>query len=153
MTDYEIGPIAEKDIDELLRLNYRCFENGENYTKHTFSYLLTQPNAFCCQIRAADGPMAAFLCVLIGDDGVGHITTVGVAPEHRRRGLGEKLLDHLNGQLAARGVGSVVLEVRVGNIAAQRLYSACGFTVVQRLSSYYNNGEDGFMMLKAVTME
>ena len=152
-TVYAVRPIAEKDLDELLRLNYRCFEDGENYTKHTFSYLLSQANALCCQVTTADGRMAAFLCVLIGEDGIGHITTIGVAPEHRRRGLGEKLLNHLNDQLAARGVSSVVLEVRIGNVAAQKLYSACGYTVVQRLSSYYNNGEDGFLMMKPVTQE
>jgi ribosomal-protein-alanine N-acetyltransferase len=53
--------------------------------------------------------------------------------------------------MAEREIGSVVLEVRVGNIPAQMLYKACGFSVVQRLSSYYNNGEDGFLMMKAVS--
>ena len=60
------------------------------------------------------------------------------------------LLDHLAATMKERGIGSGVLEVRVGNIPAQMLYKACGFTVVQRLSNYYNNGEDGFLMMKAV---
>ena len=149
-TVYSVRELAADDLDEVLRLNYRCFENGENYTKHTFSYLLSQPNAMCFQVETAEARMTGFLCVLLGNDGVAHITTIGVAPEHRRRGLGAMLLDHLSATMAERGIASVVLEVRVGNVPAQMLYKACGFSVVQRLSNYYNNGEDGFLMMKAV---
>ena len=101
-TVYLIRGLAAADLDDVLRLNYRCFENGENYTKHTFSYLLSQPNAVCFQVVTAEGRMAAFLCVLVGNDEVGHITTIGVSPEHRRRGLGAMLLNHLIATMAER---------------------------------------------------
>lgn len=148
--EYLVKPLTEKDLDEVLRLNLRCFENGENYTKHTFSYLLSQSNALCFQAAVKEGSMAAFLCVLVGKDGTAHITTIGVAPEHRRRGLAERLLKHLENTLAELRVGSVVLEVRVSNTAAQNLYKNCGYTVVQRLAGYYNDGEDAMLMIKAV---
>lgn len=149
-TSYTVRPLEVANLDEVLRLNYRCFENGENYTKHTFSYLLSQPNAICFQVTTAERRMAGFLCLLIGPDGTGHITTVGVAPEHRRRGLAEQMLVRLDQALIERGVASVVLEVRVSNLAAQSLYKTCGFNVVQRLTKYYNDGEDGFLMVKAL---
>lgn len=150
-TVYEVRPLATSDLDEVLRLNLRCFENGENYTKHTFSYLLSQPNAICFQAATAEGRMAGFLFVLVGDDGIAHITTVGVAPEHRRRGLAERLLGRLDEVLNEKGISSIVLEVRVGNRAAQSLYRTCGFSVTQRISGYYNDGEDGFLMVKALS--
>lgn len=149
-TSYSVQPLIERDLDEVLRLNLRCFANGENYTKHTFNYLLTQPNAICYQIATEERVMAGFVCVLVGNNGTAHITTIGVAPEHRRRRLAERLLAHLDRALAKRSIGSVMLEVRVSNRAAQDLYKHCGFSVVQRLSSYYNNGEDGFLMMKPV---
>lgn len=149
-TSYSVLPLAEKNLDDVIRLNFRCFENGENYTKHTFSYLLSQHNSVCLQVVTAESQMVAFLCVLLGEDGTGHITTIGVAPEHRRRGLGELLLGQLDEVLFKRGIRSVVLEVRNGNTAAQNLYKACGFTVVQRLAGYYNNGEDALLMVKAL---
>jgi ribosomal-protein-alanine acetyltransferase len=149
-TTYEVRRLAEIHLDEVLRLNLRCFKNGENYTKHTFSYLLTQPNALCYQILTAEGRMAGFVCVLANEDGTAHITTIGVAPEHRRRGLAEKLLEHLDGSLRSKGIYSVLLEVRVGNIAAQNLYKRCGYSITQRIAHYYNNGEDGFLMMKAL---
>lgn len=149
-TTYSIRPLIEANLDEVLRLNFRCFKDGENYTKHTFSYLLTQPNALCYRIVTAEGGMAGFICVLVGEEGSGHVTTIAVAPEHRRRGLAERLLAHLEDTLRRREVNSIVLEVRAGNTVAQSLYKACGFTVLQRLSGYYNNGEDGFLMMKAL---
>lgn len=149
-TTYVVRPLAEKNLEELLRLNTRCFRNGENYTKHTFAYLLNEPNALSYQIVTAEDQMAGFVCILVGEDGAAHITTIGVAPEHRRRGLAEQLISHLEHSLKAKKVGAVVLEVRVGNIAAQGLYQRCGFSVTQRISRYYNNGEDGFLMMKSL---
>ncbi|MEJ7699096.1 MAG: hypothetical protein WKF71_05540 [Pyrinomonadaceae bacterium] len=39
-TVYEIYPLTELHLKEVLTLNLRCFKQGENYTKYTFSYLL-----------------------------------------------------------------------------------------------------------------
>ena len=44
-TSYAVKRLSLKDIDRLLRLNLRCFKQGENYTRHTFNYLLTQPQS------------------------------------------------------------------------------------------------------------
>lgn len=149
-TSYFVRPLIDKNLEEVLRLNMRCFKNGENYTKHTFAYLLNEPNALSYQIVTAANQMAGFVCVLVGEDGAAHITTIGVAPEHRRRGLAEQLLSHLEHSLKAKKVGAIVLEVRISNTAAQNLYRLSGFSVVQRISNYYNNGEDGFLMMKSL---
>lgn len=149
-TTYSVHPLRETDLDALLRLNYRCFADGENYTRHTFVYLLTQPNALCFKSLTAKGHMVGFICLLAGEDGTGHITTIGVAPEHRRRGVAEEMLCHMDAALRTRGINSVMLEVRTGNIAAQMLYRTCGFAIVQTLPRYYNNGEDGYLLVKAL---
>ena len=98
-TSYTVHPLMERSVDELQRLNLRCFKNGENYTRHTFAYLLNEPNALCYQVVTAEGEMAGFVCVLIGVDGAAHVTTIGVAPEHRRRGVAAKLLTQLETSL------------------------------------------------------
>jgi len=149
-TTYSIRPLAVKHLDQVSRLNMRCFKNGENYTKHTFVYLLNEPNALSYQIVTASDQMVGFICVLVGDEGAAHVTTIGIAPEHRRRGLAERLLHHLETALKFRHIGSLMLEVRVSNKAAQNLYLQKGYSIVQRVSNYYNNGEDGFMMMKSL---
>ncbi len=150
-TVYAIHPLTEKQLKEVLNLNLRCFKAGENYTKYTFSYLLNEPDSLSYRIVTPTEQMVAFVFVMTNkEDGIGHITTIGVAPEHRRRGLANKLLNHAEAALRKRCVSIVMLEVRVGNLAAQNLYREFGYSIAQRLSKYYNNGEDGFLMVKSL---
>ena len=94
--------------------------------------------------------MVAFAFVMENENGSAHLTTIGVAPEHRRRGLAERLLLHIEKAVRARELGTIMLEVRVGNNAAQELYRRNGYTIVQRINKYYTNGEDCYLMIKGV---
>lgn len=149
MMNYEIRPLTEKHLKEVLKLNLRCFKEGENYTKHTFSYLLNEPNCLSYQLVTPNDQMIGFIFVMI-ELGIGHITTIGIAPEHRRRGLAQKLLNHTEKALQNRNITTATLEVRVGNSAAQNLYRGLQYSIVQRIKKYYNNGEDGFLMVKSL---
>jgi ribosomal-protein-alanine N-acetyltransferase len=148
-TTYEIHPLTEKHLKEVMRVNLRCFKKGENYTKHTFSFLLNEPTTLSYRVATPNEAIVGFIFVMT-NQGTGHITTVGVAPEHRRRGLAEKLLQHVEEALRQRDIATVSLEVRVSNIAAQSLYRGLRYTTVQRLNNYYNNGEDAFLMVKSL---
>ena len=149
-TSYAVRPLTEKRIKEVLKLNLRCFRNGENYTKYTFAYLFNEPRALSYQVVTEDASMAAYMFVIMQDDGTAHLTTIGVAPEHRRRGIAAMLLQHLEAVLLAKGISTIVLEVRVKNVPAQLLYVRNGFTTVKRISNYYSDGEDCFMMVKSL---
>lgn len=148
MTEYEIRPLTEKNLKEILRLNVRCFKSGDNYTKGVFEHLLTIPNGLSYQAATEAGQMVAFIFLAIDDANIAHITTIGVAPEHRRRGLALKLLKHTEDALRKRKIHTVFLEVRVSNFAAYRLYHRYGYFITQRISKYYTNGEDCYLMVK-----
>jgi ribosomal protein S18 acetylase RimI-like enzyme len=102
------------------------------------------------RIVTTAGEMVGFVFVLVNEDGSAHLTTIGVAPEHRRRQLAKQLLVHVEDALRIRKIFTIVLEVRVSNISAQSLYRNAGYSVVQRLAKYYNNGEDCYLMLKSL---
>jgi ribosomal-protein-alanine N-acetyltransferase len=76
-----------------------------------------------------------------------HVTTFGVHPEWRRRGVGRQLLvalAQLSGEMRAT---RMTLEVRAGNHAAQELYRRFGFIVAGRRARYYtDDGEDALVM-------
>lgn len=148
--EYSIRPLTREHIDEVLALNIRCFKNGENYTRSTFNFLLQESRTLSYRATGAEDEMVGFVFVMMNTDGVGHLTTIGVAPEHRRRRIAERLLIHLEGALKAKGISTIMLEVRVSNVSAQDLYSRTGYSIVQRLPKYYNNGEDGFLMMKSL---
>lgn len=76
-----------------------------------------------------------------------HITTFGVHPQERRRGVGRRLLLSLLELSHEIGASRMTLEVRASNVAAQGLYRAFGFGVVGRRPRYYtDDGEDALVM-------
>lgn len=150
MTDYAIRPLTAAHQNEVLKLNLRCFKNGDNYNKGTFEFLLTEPKTLSYQMTTPGGDIVGFIIIMIKENNSAHLTTIGVAPEHRRRGIAELMIKHAENALAKRDVGTIMLEVRVSNIAAQTLYRRCGFNVVQRITGYYSNGEDCFLMMKPI---
>jgi [ribosomal protein S18]-alanine N-acetyltransferase len=76
-----------------------------------------------------------------------HITTFGVHPGWRRRGVGRRMLVALFDLAWELRATRMTLEVRVGNTAAQALYAELGFEVAGRRVAYYSDdGEDALVM-------
>jgi ribosomal-protein-alanine N-acetyltransferase len=76
-----------------------------------------------------------------------HVTTIGVDPDYRGRGLGELLLLCMFDEAVARGANWLTLEVRISNAAAQTLYRKYGFSVQGTRKRYYSdNNEDALIM-------
>lgn len=100
----------------------------------------------------------AHLVALWGDELVGyigywlileevHITAVAVDPQYRRMGIGEQLLIAMTDHCKTKGAKWMTLEVRVSNVAAQKLYEKYGFKVLGRRKQYYHdNQEDALVM-------
>ena len=149
-TTYEIRPLTSDQLAEVLRLNIRCFRNGDNYTKYTFEYLLGEPRTLSYRVVTPEDELVAFAFAMCNENNAAHLTTIGVAPEHRRRGIARLLLAHIENALRARDISTIMLEVRVSNVDAQSLYRKLGYSVVQRVIKYYNNGEDCFLMMKGL---
>ncbi|MDO5670696.1 MAG: ribosomal protein S18-alanine N-acetyltransferase [Corynebacterium sp.] len=81
------------------------------------------------------------------------IHTIGVDPQHRRRGLGRLLMDQFMA-LADRADGEVFLEVRTDNDAAIALYQAFGFAIIGERKRYYQpSGADAYSMKRASISE
>jgi ribosomal-protein-alanine N-acetyltransferase len=74
---------------------------------------------------------------------------VAVHPDHRRKGVGEKLVLALEDALKAQESTCLTLEVRASNEPAKSLYEKLGFTEVGRRKNYYRNPkEDALIMRK-----
>ena len=147
---YDVRPLTAAQLDECWRLDHRCFVDGEAYSRETFEYLLTSPESVSYRAVTPDGTMVGFIVGIVEPDRTGHITTLGVAPEHRRRGIAHRMLLKVEEGFRRRGVRITRLEVRSVNTGAQDLYQKLGFAVTQRLPRYYSNGGDGLLMIKSL---
>ena len=147
---YDVRPMTISQLDECWRLDQRCFVDGEAYSRDTFEYLLMA--AECVSYRAVTqgGAMVGFIVGLVEPDHTGHVTTIGVSPEHRRKGIARSLMEKVEDGFRRRNVRMVRLEVRSVNTGAQQLYRDLGYIVTQRLPRYYSNGGDGLLMIKSL---
>ena len=149
-TRYDVRPMTVAHLDECWRLDLRCFVDGEAYSRETFEYLLSSPDSVSYRAVTGDGTMVGFIVGILEPDRTGHVTTLGVAPEHRRRGIARRMLTKVEEGFRRRGVRIVRLEVRSVNLGAQDLYRQLGYAVTQRLPRYYSNGGDGLLMIKSL---
>lgn len=79
----------------------------------------------------------------------GHIVSIAVLPEYRRRGIATALMVSAMDSMKNRyGAAEAYLEVRVSNEPAIRLYEKLGFKKVRILKRYYLDGEDAYLMAR-----
>ena len=102
--------------------------------------------------------MAHYLVARVGDDLVAyggiwlmvdeaHVTSFAVHPDHRRAGIGGRLMLDLMELAVHLDARVVTLEVRLSNEAARLLYGRFGFRPVGVRPRYYSdNGEDALIM-------
>lgn len=96
------------------------------------------------------GRLAGYICywLIVGEM---QILNVATAPEFRRQGVGDRLLQHAFDACAAQGLERAWLEVRTGNRAAIALYQKYGFVADAVRKGYYRDGEDALLMVKDFT--
>jgi ribosomal-protein-alanine N-acetyltransferase len=76
-----------------------------------------------------------------------HVATIAVHPDFRGQGQSKMLLAYGLQAAILRGAIASTLEVRAGNLVAQKLYEKFGYRVVGLRPRYYkNNNEDAILM-------
>jgi ribosomal-protein-alanine acetyltransferase len=95
------------------------------------------------------GPLDVFKRVFSGSARVGHVISIAVLQEYRRRGIGSALMSEALKLFEKKyDVDSVYLEVRVSNQPAINMYEKFGFVKARIIRGYYRDGEDAYVMVK-----
>ena len=98
-----------------------------------------QAGYFCPVFAGRDGVVAyAVMSVAAGE---AHILNLCVAPDHRRAGVGKRLLKHVLDAARQHEAEHLFLEVRPSNAAARRLYEQAGFNRVAVRPDYYPDSD------------
>lgn len=81
-----------------------------------------------------------------------HILAIATHPDHRRAGIGARILAHVLADGRAAGCTAATLEVRRSNHPAIALYQRAGFRGVHIRQRYYqHDGADALVMLCDLT--
>jgi ribosomal protein S18 acetylase RimI-like enzyme len=116
-------------------------DDGQTWAARSALYaeLLAKPGTVLLLAYAGDGPVGYGLAHVMAaadtwiadtwqtGDRIGEIESLAVLPEYRGSGIGTRLLDGLEAELAAAGVRDLILGVLPGNTDAIRLYQRRGY--------------------------
>ncbi len=134
--DYDV-----KDFRDIVEIDAEAFGN-RNPVYDTYVYV-----TFGSDLIVADtgGKVVGYIALMdLGKDA--KIISFAVKKEFRRKGIGTKLLKTAIERCKQRGKERILLEVRVSNTVAQRLYKKNGFKIIDVIPNYYNDGEDAYLM-------
>ena len=141
------------DIIPVMEINLKTLP--EHYSDYFYESLLDElPEAFL--VAEISGKLIGYImCKMeygfsnfkkLGFVKKGHVVSVAVIDEHRGKGFGSELVNESLKGVKMRQCGEMYLEVRCSNNDAVKLYEKLGFSINQRLKTYYRDGEDAYLM-------
>lgn len=154
---FTIRGFEQNDLDGVMEINRTCLP--ENYSASFFLDVHAKfPEGFLvavndntvvgyimCRLERGFSETSKFRFVKKG-----HMISVAVLPEHRRKGIASELVKHAGRSLVEKEAEEYYLEVRISNKSAQDLYDRLGFKQARTISFYYHNGEDAIVMNKSL---
>ncbi len=143
-----IRPATLADLNQLQIIEQRCFAPDHAFSRRQIRSLIVNPHVMCAVAAEGDAVLGWVVTMMRQHRHrrSGRVYNLAIHPDHRKRRLGQSLLDHAIGQLKANGVQRVYIEVATTNQRAQALYENTGFRLVRILRDYYHNGEHGLSM-------
>ena len=146
------------DLDAVQNINRNCLP--ENYPRFFFTEIYERfPDGFNIVIDETTNEVVAYVMTRI-EKGLsnfgfglckkGHIISIAVMPQYRRKGLAKKLMLAANHALRLRDVKEVYLEVRESNQAAINLYQQLGYITMKVSKRYYSDGEAALIMVAKI---
>lgn len=98
-------------------------------------------------VAEKEGVVVGYCGVMMAGD-VADVLTITVDPAMRRKGIGREFLKRLIDWARNKKAEAMMLEVRVGNDAAQPLYISSGFYPLTTRKDYYGPGLTALVMRK-----
>ncbi|POX62227.1 ribosomal-protein-alanine N-acetyltransferase [Streptomyces sp. Ru62] len=142
------------DIDPVLGLERDLFPE-DAWSRGMFWSELAHsrgPGATRCYLVAesADGRIVGYAGLAAAGD-LADVQTIAVARDHQGTGLGARLLTELLRAATAFECHEVMLECRVDNLPAQKLYERFGFTPIGFRRGYYQPGNVDALVMRLTT--
>ena len=139
-----LRPMVDADVDAVLALD--ALVHPTTWSPEFMRSQLGLPGSRTNLVAELYGALVGHAALLVVAD-EGHVTSVAVAPDHQRMGIGRVLLAALCRDAEHRGLVAMTLEVRVSNAAAIALYRRFGFAPSGVRPAYYaDDGEDALIM-------
>jgi [ribosomal protein S18]-alanine N-acetyltransferase len=152
---FNLRKFKPDDLQSVMQINRVCLP--ENYTDMFFIDLHERfPETFIVaeEKESLVGYIMCRIEVGLSNMGLGglirkgHVVSLAVMPDARRKGVAAALLRAAMEGMNYYKAKQIYLEVRVTNGGAVSLYKKLGLEVSRTISGYYSDGEDAYVMTK-----
>jgi len=152
-TTFRLRRFQPDDLERVMHINRICLP--ENYATYFFMDLYERfPETFI--VAEEDGEIVGYVMCrietglpdfgLLGIAKRGHVISIAVLPEHRRKGIGTALMKEAMAGMRLYKAKECYLEVRVSNTPAVKLYEKVGLGTLRGVQGYYADGEGAYVM-------
>jgi [ribosomal protein S18]-alanine N-acetyltransferase len=152
---FKLRKFEPDDLQDVMRINRVCLP--ENYTDMFFVDLHERfPDTFF--VAEEDHELVGYIMSRIevglsnfGLGGLirkGHVVSLAVMPQARRKGVASALLKAVMVGMSSYKARQIYLEVRVTNGGGVNLYKKVGLETTRTIPGYYSDGEDAYVMSK-----
>lgn len=143
-----LGLASSADAEEIAQMSRDSIEGGLTWSwtpSRVRRSILSRDSSV---VVARRGPrVAAFAILYVGEE-IAHLNLLAVAGDHRRQGLGRRLIDWLAATSVEAGVFRIDLELRTQNTVARTFYERLGFEALNVVPGYYQGIEPALRMTK-----
>jgi [ribosomal protein S18]-alanine N-acetyltransferase len=152
---FTLRKFTPNDLQAVMHINRICLP--ENYTDMFFIDLHERfPETFIVaeENKELVGYIMSRIEVGLSNFGLGglvrkgHVVSIAVMPESRRKGIASALIKTAMDGMVSYKARQIYLEVRVTNEAGINLYKKLGLEITRTISGYYSDGEDAHVMSK-----
>lgn len=150
---YEITQMLEADLKEVVEIEEATGLSRWGYEAYKME-LFNNPMSIMRVARGLteiDGRyrILGFVASRVTFDEL-HINNIATHPDFRRMRIGSELLKNVIRQSYGYGARRCLLEVRVTNEPAQRLYERLGFRVIGRRRDYYTQPTEDALVMQVI---
>jgi len=135
-----------EDMFSVIKLAYETLT--ERYNPSIFNYFYeTNPDKFL--VADLHHKLIGFLVAVSVSKKSAKLLMLATREQYRKQGVGSELLTVLFHTLEQQRINKIELEVRTTNIPAIQFYQKHGFSILETISGFYQNGEDAYIMGKS----
>lgn len=134
----------------MLKLDQHCFESDIAYSRAELSSYVNRKGSFTIVAAPEQEPkrVAGFITVEMHSKGYGHVITIDIHEEFRRKGLGTQLMKAAEEKVRDLEGFMLALEVAVNNAPAIEFYRKHGYQKVKTIAGYYQGRLDALLLTK-----
>ncbi len=134
------------DVVEIARISRDQIEDGLGWTWTPKRVAASVRRRDSLVVIARAGTRIVGFAIMRYRDDDAHLDLLAVEHDYRRRGLGRRLVEWLEGPALVAGITDVFLEVRESRRGARAFYECLGYRALDRIAGYYQGREAAIRM-------